>query len=179
MKQGKHILLLSALLLLLCRADALAAGDYQNSVFGGLGVGRNISVGHTEINLLIGYDRYFETQPVISTGVLVEGVFSTHNEIIFGITAGIYPIEKLKFWLAPCFVYVGSDSRNIIQGKDDGVEYFKEHNTFLLKFGGGYVFQIPNTRYSILPFMECGVVRYEFIIGIGVKFNLSFTDDFN
>jgi hypothetical protein len=176
MKQKKQVLIL--FLWLLFTVDVLAMGDYQNSIFGGLGLGRNISEGHTEINLMIGYDKYFETEPIISAGIFIEQVFSTHNELILGIKAGVTPIEELKFWFAPCFVY-GGGGRIFFEDERAGVEHFAYNNKFMFKFGGGYIFHIPNTRYFILPFIECGVVRSEFIIGLGAKFCLGFTNDFD
>ena len=149
--------------------------DHPNSLSFGLGLGQNLVEHHTEFSLMLGYNRYIETTPKISVGALVEGVFSSHSFAVFGIPIGFYPVEHLKLWVAPCFTYAGGGKEYF---EEKGVTHFHSNNQFMLKFGGGYSIPIQRSRFSVMPFIEGGVISSDFILGIGAKMNMYFTDDF-
>jgi len=163
------------LLIIFSSIKLFSASDYPNSIFLGLGVEQNITEKYAGFSLMAGYNKHIETTPEMSVGVLMEGVFGLHNSCVFGIPVGFYPVEKLKLYIAPCFVYGGGGSKYF---EEKGDEYFRTNNQFMFRFGGGYSISFPNTRFSAMPFIEGSVVSSEFILGVGVKFNMSFTNDF-
>jgi hypothetical protein len=163
------------LVTILFSTKLFSAGDYPNSVFLGLGLGHNLTENHTEFSLMFGYDRHIESTPEISVGILGEGVFTSHNFFVIGVPVGFYPIDHLKLWLAPCFVYGGGGTEYF---EDKGVPHFKPNNQFMLKFGAGYSIPLQGAKYTAMPFIESSVINKEFSLGVGVKFNMYFTDDF-
>lgn len=148
MKHVIHILLLFVLLILCsvnCSMKLIAADEYPNSVYIGLGLGQNVSAAHTEFSLMAGYDKHISGTPEFSLGLLLEGVFSEHSSFVVGVPIGFYPVETIKLWLAPCYSFGGGEKEYYF-GEDDNVEYFDNQNEFTLKFGAGYNYHFHNSR---------------------------------
>jgi len=172
------------LLIIFSSVKLFSASEEPNSVFLGFGAEQNLTEHHLGVNLMIGYNRHLETTPEMSVGVLIEGVFGSKNTCIFGFLVGFHPFghstglhnfENLKLYLAPCFVYSSGGKEYF---DDFGVEHFRNNNQFMLKFGAGFSVPFSNSKFSVMPFVEGSVIETEFILGIGIKFNMYFADYF-
>ena len=146
-----------------------------NSVFLGLGGGFNTKHSEGEFTLSTGYNRHIGGTPHFSLGLLCEGVFSEKSFFVLGVPIGFYPDEAIKLYITPCYSFAGGGKEYYTE---DDVEYFRLDNEFILKFGIGYNYYVPETRWNIQPYLEGSIINSQFVIGLGVKFNLYFTDSF-
>lgn len=168
----KHSIIL-LVLFFLYNMPSYSSDEFPNSIYLGLGGGANLYNGHKEILTSLKYTHTFEyTDPKFFIGAEVEGVFGKHTEVALGLPVGFYANDELKFWFTPAYVIGGEKEIT-----EDG-EHFEYGDKFMLSICSGYIFPLEHHRYSIMPFMGGSIVNYEFILTLGVKFGLNFTDDF-
>lgn len=169
--------LLIVVLILTTTFNFISASETPNSVYGGLGAGYNLMEKHSEFTLMAGYDRHLEGTPEFSLGLLVEGIFAEHPELLLGIPIGFYPIEEIKLWIAPCYAFAlkkETEEHPTHEVHEGETEHTKFDNNFMLKFGIGYNHHFHHTHFAILPFLEGTLVGKDLILGAGVKFNFYF-----
>ena len=175
----KHLKLLSVIFVLSFFITSSLHSDTEvfNSAYFGLATGYNFEEKHTDFSLMIGYDRHFEGTPEFTLGIVTELIFGKHSELMVGIPIGFYPVEEVKLWVAPCYAFViNSEEKEELtyDPHSDEVLHIVPEDRFMLKFGAGYNYHFHNTNIAVLPFIDGTLVGKDFILGIGVKFNLYF-----
>ncbi|MDR0927484.1 MAG: hypothetical protein LBO69_06935 [Ignavibacteria bacterium] len=181
-KNYKYLLLTITIIISAIVSTPLLSQDYPNSVNFEMGVGTNVDDAKTKFNIMVGYDRHIEGSANFSVGLFVGGSFGNRSYAVLGLPVAFYPVEAVKLWIAPCYTFGGrykdreykTDDGKDYWTEDDGVDYFKVHNDFMLKFGFGYNIKFQQTRFALLPYIEGSVMQSDFLLGIGVKLEYGF-----
>lgn len=103
--------------------------------------------------LSIGLEYEYQWSERLGTGAMVEYAGGDHNAWVTGVPIFLHPHAGWSFWLMP------------------GVEIEEEENSFLVRAGGGYDFEIA-PKWSLVPefnidFIEGGETK--FIYGLAIE----------